>query len=201
VRAVRRVSAVSAVPLALAVRAVRRVSAVSAVRAVRAVRRAPAVRAVQAWRLVGGFMCLLLLAGCGGSGTPDPTAGPSATDGSATGGPAGPVRVTLGIYSGRVDPAWVLTDAEAATLQAALAALPGAVGTPPLGGLGYRGFTISGPGGTVVAFRGAVAAPGDGERSFLADPGRTIERLLAETAHAHVTGNELAEVERALAAP
>ncbi len=173
----------------------------------RAVRRVSAVRgrhiapAVSAWRLIGGFGLLLLLAGCSGSGTPDPTAGPSATDGSATGGPPGPVQVTLGIYSGRVDPAWVLTDAEAATLQAALAALPGAVGTPPLGGLGYRGFTISGPGGTVVAFRGTVASPGQGERAFLADHGRTIERLLRDTARAHVTGNELAEVERALAAP
>jgi hypothetical protein len=147
------------------------------------------------------MLCLLLLAACSGSGTPDPSAGPSATDAAGTGGPAGPVQVTLGIYSGRVDPAWVLTDAEAATLQAALAALPGAVGTPPVGGLGYHGFTISGPGGTVVAFRGAVAAPGEGERSFLADPGRTIERLLLETARPHVAGNELGEVERALAAP
>jgi hypothetical protein len=168
---------------------------------VRAVRRVPNVRAWRAWRLIGGLVGLLLLAGCAGSGTLNPTAGPSATDGSATGDPAGPVRVTLGIYSGRVDPAWVLTDAEAATLQAALAALPGAVGTPPLGGLGYRGFTISGPGGTVVAFRGAVAAPGDAERAYLDDPARTIERLLRDTARAHVTGNELAEVTRALEAP
>jgi hypothetical protein len=186
------------------VRAVRLVPALRVVPAARvgsALRLVAVARALVTARVVGGMLCLLLLAGCGGSGTPDPSAGPSATDAAGTGGPAGPVQVTLGIYSGRVDPAWVLTDAEAATLQAALAALPGAVGTPPVGGLGYHGFTISGPGGTVVAFRGAVAAPGEGERSFLADPGRTIERLLLETARPHVAGNELGEVERALAAP
>jgi hypothetical protein len=109
--------------------------------------------------------------------------------------------VTLGLYSGREDPAWVLTDAEAADLQAALAALPGAIGQPPVGGLGYHGFTIERPDGTLIAYQGAVAPPGDADRAYLADPARTIERLLVETARAHVTGNELAEVERALAAP
>ncbi len=109
--------------------------------------------------------------------------------------------MTLGLYSGRADPSWTLTDAEAAALETALAALPGAQGEPPVGGLGYHGFTIARPGGTVVAYRGAVAAQGAGKRPFLADPARTIERFLAETSRTHVTGNELAEVERALAAP
>jgi len=153
-------------------------------------------------RLIGGllsFLVVLLLAGCGGSGTPSPS--PSVTNAPGGGSPAGPVRVTLGLYSGRDDPAWTLTDAEAATLEKALAALPGAIGQPPQGGLGYRGFTIERPDGTVVAFGGAVAPPGDADRAFLADPARTIERLLIQTARAHVTGNELVEVERALAAP
>ncbi|MFH1475563.1 MAG: hypothetical protein ABIG85_06865 [Chloroflexota bacterium] len=109
--------------------------------------------------------------------------------------------MTLGIYSGRADPAWTLTDAEAATLEAALGALRGATGAPPVGGLGYHGFTIDRPGGTVVAYSGAVAAPGEGRRPYLADPARTIERLLIETARPHATANELVEVERALAAP
>jgi len=154
---------------------------------------------VPAARLIGGLLCLLLLAGCGGSGAP--TASPSATNVPRSAGPAGPVRVTLGIYSGRADPAWKLTDPEAATLEAAIAALPGAEGEPPVGGLGYHGFTIDRPGGTLVAYAGAVAAPGVGKRGHLADPARTIERLLIETARPHVTGNELAEVERALATP
>jgi len=154
---------------------------------------------VPAVRLVGGLLCLLFLAACGGSGTP--TASPSVTDPPGTAVPAGLVRVTLGLYSGRADPAWTLTDAEAADLEAALAALPGAVGEPPVGGLGYHGFTIDRPAGVVVAYRGAVAPPGGGTRAHLADPARTIERLLIETARTHVTGNELAEVERALGAP
>lgn len=152
-------------------------------------------------RRVGGLLSLLLvlLAGCGGNGTP--TASPSVTNAPGTAGPAGPVRVTLGIYSGRPDPSWMLTDTEAAVLHAALAALPGAEGEPAAGGLGYHGFTIERPEGTVVAYDGAVAAPGVGRRAYLADPARTIERLLIETARPHVTGTELAEVERALAAP
>jgi len=109
--------------------------------------------------------------------------------------------VTLGIYSGRADPAWTLTEAEAASLDAALAILTATTGTPPVGGLGYHGFTVERPDGVLVAFRGAVASPGEGTRTYLADPARTIERLLAGTAPAHVTAVELAEVEKALAAP
>jgi hypothetical protein len=109
--------------------------------------------------------------------------------------------VTLGIYSGRPDPTWTLTDEEAADLETALAALPGAVGEVPVGGLGYHGFTVDRPGGSLVAFDGAVVPPGQGRRAYLADPARTIERLLLETAGTHVTGNELAEVERALRRP
>jgi hypothetical protein len=154
--------------------------------------------AAPAVRLTVGLVALLLLVGCGDAAT--------ATPGSPTTNPpgshaAGPVRVTLGIYSGRADPTWTLADADAAALDVALASLSGVVGTPPVGGLGYHGFTIEGPEGTVIAFDGAVAPAGDGDRAYLADPGRTIERLLLETARPHVAGNELAEVERALAAP
>ena len=112
------------------------------------------------------------------------------------------MRVTLGIYSGRPDPAWTLTDEQAAALDLALAALPRAVGEPPIGGLGYHGFTIdrarpapSSPTG------GAVAAPGEGRRAFLSDPARTIERLLLETGVTHLTLTQHAEVTGALAAP
>ena len=153
-------------------------------------------------RLIGSLLSLLivlLLAGCGGTGTP--STGPSVTNAPGSGSPAGAVQVTLGLYSGRDDSAWTLTEAEAATLEEALAALPGTIGQPPVGGLGYHGFTIERPDGTVVAFQGAVAPPGDADRAYLADPARTIERLLLETARPHVSGNELAEVERALTAP
>lgn len=148
-------------------------------------------------RLLGGLLFLVTLAGCGESST----ASPRPTDAPGTNGAGTPVRVTLGIYSGRADPAWTLTDAEAVALEATLAALPTVAGVPPEGGLGYHGFTVERPGGTLVAYRGVLAPPGQGRRALLSDPTRTVERLLLESARPHITGNELTEVERALAAP
>lgn len=147
---------------------------------------------------IAGVLCLLLMAGCSGGGG-SPNRSPGSTPGTAN--PTGSVRVSLGIYSGRPDPAWTLTDAQAVALDRALAALPRAVGEPPSGGLGYHGFTIIGPAGTLVAYRGAVAAPGEGRRAFLSDPALTIERFLLETGATHLTLAEHAEVTRALATP
>lgn len=150
-------------------------------------------------RRFGFLLCLLVVTGCG-MGTSSPSL-PSGTGASATAGPTGPVVVTLGLYSGRADPWWTLTEQEVVALDAALAALPRAAGTPPVGSLGYHGFAIARPDGMVIAYEGAVAPPGAGERAYLADPARTIELLLVETARPHVTGNELAEVVQAFAAP
>ncbi len=66
--------------------------------------------------------------------------------------PADEVRVTLGIYSGRPDPTWTLTGAEAAAVERAIEALPETAGTPPEGGLGYRGFTVTSLGRTLTAY-------------------------------------------------
>ncbi len=150
-------------------------------------------------RWIGTLVCALLLAGCAGSTLPTPRSSIAASPGSD--GPAAIVRVTLDLYSGRPDPTWVLTDAEATRLEGALAALPGATGAPPVGGLGYHGFTIERTAGTLIAYGGTVAPPGEGPRAFLADPARSVERLLAETARAHVTSGEATEVARALGAP
>jgi hypothetical protein len=152
-------------------------------------------------RLLAGLAVTMLLVGCGTTATPAPGATPTATPAPAATRLAGPVTVTLGIYSGRADPAWTLTEAEAASLDAALAILTATTGTPPVGGLGYHGFTIERLNSVLVAFRGAVASPGEGTRTYLADPARTIERLLAGTARGHVTAVELAEVAKALGAP
>ncbi len=148
---------------------------------------------------LGAFLLVLVVAGCGTS-LPS-TAIPPWTPGPGTPPPGVVVRVTLGIYSGREDPSWLLAADEVAALDRALNALPRAVGRPPEAGLGYRGFTIERSDGTLVAYGGAVAPPGRGERALLSDPARTIERLLLESARTHVAGNELAEVERSLAAP
>jgi hypothetical protein len=98
---------------------------------------------------------LLLLSACG----------PMVPTGSVP--PAGPsTTVTLGIYSGRPDPSWMLTTREATTLDAMLAALVTVTDTPPVGGLGYHGFTMTTPTTTLVAYRGAIAAPGEGPRAL-----------------------------------
>jgi hypothetical protein len=141
--------------------------------------------------------CLTLLSACGTAASPSPLGASPTTSGASP----GPVVVTLGIYSGRPDPAWILTIDEVAGLDAALAAVAVGTGTPPVGGLGYHGFSISRPGSTGVAYGGAVAAPGSGPRAMQADPTRSVERYLLEVARAHVTPDEYALVERAIAAP
>jgi hypothetical protein len=124
--------------------------------------------------------------------SPGPTGSPTAD---------GPVVVTLGIYSGRPDPAWTLSVYEAAAVDGMLAGLPDGTGTPPSGGLGYHGFTIARPGGVVVAYQGAVAAPGTGPRAMKTDPTRSIERCLLELSRSHVASDEYAIAEVAIAAP
>lgn len=114
--------------------------------------------------------------------------------------PSGPVVVTLGIYSGRADPTWTLTPGEAAGLEAVLARLPVVTETPPTGGLGYHGFTISSPARTLVAFGGAIAAPGQGPRAVKPDPTRSVERYLLETSRSRVTPEEYSTAEDAIAA-
>jgi hypothetical protein len=156
------------------------------------------------FRPVAAISCVLVMAACGSSvpptlaGSPSlsPSAGPSVSP-----SPAGPVRVILGIYSGRPDPEWTLSPEQAATVNQLLAAMPGSTGTPPEGGLGYHGFTILFPGTTLIAYRGVVAPPGTGPRAVRLDPTRSLERYLLETARAHVRSAEYAEAKRALDAP
>jgi hypothetical protein len=115
--------------------------------------------------------------------------------------PADGVRVTLGIYSGRPDPTWTLTGAEAAAVERAVEALPETTGLPSEGGLGYHGFTVTSPGRMFTAYLGVVSAGGSGPGAVRSDPGRTVERLLLELGRTRLTPAEVAEVERSLAAP
>ncbi len=135
-----------------------------------------------------------------GCSAPAPSA-PAQTGTPAVAEPAETIRVTLGLYSGRADPSWVLEPDESLALDRALGALPRAVGRPPEGGLGYRGFTIERPAGTLIAYRGAVAPPGQGAREYLSDPTLIVERLLLEFAGSRIGAAELAEVRRSLGAP
>lgn len=116
------------------------------------------------------------------------------------------VTVSLGIYSGRPDPSWTLTDVQVAALVGQLASMPVANGTAPPGGLGYHGFSIvlqrAGQADqTVVAYRGAVTGPGDAPGTYGADPRRTIESALLETGRSHLTATDISVVEADLAQP
>jgi hypothetical protein len=128
--------------------------------------------------------CALLLAGCA---TPVPSPSPSPSVGPAVTLPAGDsVTVSLGIYSGRPDPSWTLSWAEAAELRRLIDALPSGAGEPVGGGLGYHGFTIApaDDGGDplpVVAYHGEIAATGDGARPTWHDAGGSVERFLLLT--------------------
>lgn len=89
------------------------------------------------------LIVLIAIEGCGGrpdveatrASSPAPTAAGSVS-------PTTHIIISLGIYSGRPDPSWDLTDTQASEVVAAIAALPMATGTPPQGGLGYHGFTV-----------------------------------------------------------
>ena len=133
--------------------------------------------------------------------TPVPPA-PGSAAASPDPTPAGPgdeMRVTLGIYSGRPDPTWTLTGAEAAAVERAIEALPQTPGVPPEGGLGYHGFTVARGGRTLTASMGVVSSGAGGPGILRSDPGRTVERLLLELGRTQLTPAEIAEVEQSLA--
>lgn len=146
-------------------------------------------------RLAGVFLIgFVLVAACTGSGTPAP---PADT-------PLPSVTVSLGIYSGRPDPSWTLTDVQVAALVGQLASLPLTYGTAPQGGLGYHGFTIlvqqaGQPDQTFAAYRGTVTGSGDAPGTYRADPQRIIESALLETGRPHLSATVVSVVEAALA--
>ncbi|MDL2335105.1 MAG: hypothetical protein QFC55_03640 [Chloroflexota bacterium] len=146
--------------------------------------------------ILPALLAVVAMGGCAGT-SPAPTATPGVDLPTS-------ITVSLGIYSGRVDPSWDLTEAEIAQVATAIAALPLASARPPEGGLGYRGFSLlmRWPGRadeTLIAYRGAVAAPGVGARSVFVDEGRTIERLLLDTGRPVLDANEVAAVDADLA--
>lgn len=156
--------------------------------------------------IVGGILACLVAAALGGCGQAFGTSAPATTPTTAASEqPVVLIDVTLGIYSGRNDPSWVLTETQATAVSRLIDGLNAVVGTPPQGGLGYHGFTLvvrsaGHADETLVAYRGEVAAPGSGPRSVRLDPGRTVERLLLGTGRDGLTAAEVAAVEADLAA-
>lgn len=91
------------------------------------------------------------------------------------------------VYSGRPNPSWPVSGRDSVTLRRMLAALQpgGAAPTPP--GLGYRGILVHLAGQVLPrcyelrVYRGTVDAQCETGARTLADPGRQVERFLAET--------------------
>jgi len=57
--------------------------------------------------------------------------------------PPASTGVALDIHSGRPNPQWKLTADQDTHLRNLIASLPRVSGTPPQGGLGYSGFSVS----------------------------------------------------------
>ena len=131
---------------------------------------------------------------------------PAGPLGPLLGSPLPAVTVILGIYSGRPDRSWTLSDVQAAAVVGQLASLATTNTPSPQGGLGYHGFTIvlrqpGQPDQTFVAYRGTVVRTGDPADTVLADPDRTLETDLLDSGRAHLTAQEASIVEADLAAP
>jgi hypothetical protein len=113
----------------------------------------------------------------------------------------GSVDIVLGLYSGVPDPRWTLAARQATELATLLARLTRVGGTTSPGGLGYHGFTIVGPDGTLLAFQGKVTRVAANPPYYLDDPDGSVERFLLETARPHLKPNEFAVVRRAISQP
>jgi hypothetical protein len=104
--------------------------------------------------------------------------------------------VSLGLYSGRPDPSWELSEEESAALTALLESLPRVDGSPPSGGLGYHGFGIErltpeGMSRLLVAFEGTVSDPDSSHPSYLDDPARSVERFLLDSGRDRLSAAEI----------
>ena len=108
--------------------------------------------------------------------------------GCAAGGPAAPeLTVELDAFSGRPNPTWTLTAAEAGEVLERLRGLPAASASIPDLGLGYRGFVLRGeaeelPGRAYVT--SGLIALGDPERPTVVRDAHDLEPFLIGLARA-----------------
>lgn len=102
------------------------------------------------------------------------------------------VQIEIDLFSGRVNPRWTLSTAEAGELRAAVAGLAASVGegaAPP--DLGYRGFRVADGDILTIVYGGSVRRRG----RVWADPGRAVELWLLRALPA-----ELADLRAVIAA-
>ncbi|QRM54929.1 hypothetical protein [Sinorhizobium sp. BG8] len=96
------------------------------------------------------------------------------------------MQVELDIMSGRPNPVWDLTPAQADELGDIVETLPTGTGTPPPDpGLGYRGFVVTDkarPSWRLGVFKGFVRISGGGPTEIRNDRDRRLERWLLDSA-------------------
>jgi hypothetical protein len=104
-----------------------------------------------------------------------------------------PLQIELDAFSGRPNPRWELTQAQAAEFLKLLRALQPAQMSHSMGdGLGYRGFIVSANGGPVDGYgeirvyRGTVLVRRGDRTEALSDPQQILERWLLRSARGHV---------------
>ena len=101
-------------------------------------------------------------------------------------------EVALDVFSGRENPKWQLTEAEAAQLQARLSDLPESTAAAPQGGLGYRGFIVRNGDKQVTIGSGLVVVwSGDAQRVY--QDKHDAEDLLFKQAVQRGYGNLIAQ--------
>lgn len=94
-------------------------------------------------------------------------------------------QVTLHVFSGRPDPAWSLTAAQAQDLLALVETMPEGEAAGEPARLGYRGVTVEFQHETIQemrAFDGHARIETGDETLWLDDPGRVLETWLLDTA-------------------
>jgi len=103
------------------------------------------------------------------------------------------LQIELDAFSGRPNPRWELTGAQAAEFLTLLRALPPAQGRHLTAeGLGYRGFVVSANDGQVNGYddirvyRGTVLSRRGDRAETFSDPERILERWLLRSARGHV---------------
>jgi hypothetical protein len=130
-------------------------------------------------------MVLLALSGVAGPGIcerADADGGPARVRQRRA--PMTAVAVEVDIFSGRPNPSWTLSEAEASVFASRRSALQQTAPAPRSGALGYRGLVVEllDEPGRRMYIRNGVIELSDGTSSvFFADPGRSLERWLIGT--------------------
>lgn len=109
-------------------------------------------------------------------------------------------EVELDIFSGRPNPMWRLSDADATKLLRELADLPEAPPTAIANNLGYRGFVVrlrhDGGETRLVIQNGTVQRVRDDSTTYYHDPDRGLERWLLNSGRPFLDDSIAAVVER-----